>query len=363
MNFYEELIGGCDLKWAIDNGWAAPARCKLARIESLDLSGIKIVNGDFAQQALQNELNKEANLQRICLITSEEMEGQTVLFTASVASAKGACHYLNHNYGIPAVYVYGTQPEEERNEALRLFKTGKAKVLCNCQVVAVGFDYPPTQTLILGRPTRSRSFWLQCVGRATRPLAGVVDGLATPEERIAAIAASGKPYFKIVDCTTGSVDHNLITSVDMFVTGDDESKAEAKKHAAQSAEPLTAEQLQELADEAKRKAEEEARRRAEEEKAKIAAAKAIEEMRRNTQGRATGRVVGNDLDITFDGKRSVGTYKNPLRGKYGGMRFCDLPDFYIAWMQREKSVPGWCKKIAKREQERRNGREAVGSAG
>lgn len=355
MNFYEELIGGYDLSWAIANGWADSPKCKLARIESLDLSGIKIVNGDFAQQALQNELNKEATLQKICLITAEEMEGQTVLFTASVASAKGACHYLTNNYGIPSVYVYGTQPEEERNEALRLFKTGKAKVLCNCQVVAVGFDYPPTQTLILGRPTRSRSFWLQCVGRATRPLAGVVDGLATAEERIAAIAASAKPYFKIVDCTTGSVDHNLITSVDMFVSADEETKKEVRVKAAQSTEPLTAEQLQEMAEEAKRKAEEE--------RAKIAAAKAIEEMRRNTHGRATGRVVGNDLDITFDGKRSVGTYKNPLRGKYGGMRFSELPDFYLHWMLQQKSVPGWCKKIAHREQERRHGREAVGSAG
>jgi hypothetical protein len=34
---------------------------------------VKVVGGDFAQQALQLELNKEANLQKLCLITSQEM--------------------------------------------------------------------------------------------------------------------------------------------------------------------------------------------------------------------------------------------------------------------------------------------------
>jgi superfamily II DNA or RNA helicase len=356
MNFYEELIGGCDLKWAIENGWAVPPRCKLAKVESLDLSNIRVVNGDFAQQALAEEMNKEANIQRLCLITAEEMEGQTVLFTASVSSSKAAAHYCNHNYGIPAVYVYGTQPPEERAEALRKFKSGEARVLCNCQVVAVGFDYPPTQTLILGRPTKSRSFWLQCVGRATRPLAGVVDlPGGTAQDRIAAIASSSKRYFKIVDCTTGSLDHTVVTSVDMFCVASEEAKREVREAAGQK--PLTAEELQTIADMAA--AREEERRRREEERR--AAAKMIELMRQNTAGRAEGRVVGRDLDITYTGKRSVGTYTNPLRGKYGGKKFSELPDFYLSWMQRERSVPNWAKGIAKREQERR--REQVGSVG
>lgn len=354
MNFYEELIGGYDLQWAIKNGWAVPPKCKLAKVESLDLTGIKTVNGDFALQALQNELNKEATLQRLCLITSEEMEGQTVLFTASVSSAKGACHYLTNNYGINAVYVYGAQPPEERNDALRRFKANEARVLVNCQVVAVGFDYPPTQTLILGRPTRSRSFWLQCVGRATRPLAGVVDGLPSAEDRIAAIAGSRKPNFKIVDCTTGSLDHTIITSVDMFCTAEEKIKKEIKEAAAKK--PLTAEELLALEELFARQEEERRRKEAE----RIEAAKMIELMRKNTTGRAHGRVVGQELDIAYSGTRSVGTYRNPLKGKYGGLKFSELPDFYLAWMRRERSVPGWAKNIARREQERR---ETVGLTG
>ncbi|NBW17164.1 MAG: hypothetical protein EBR82_55220 [Caulobacteraceae bacterium] len=166
------------------------------------------------------------------------------MFTPSVASAKAVCHYLSNNYEVPSTYVYGTMPDEERAEALRRFKTREVQVLVNCQVVAVGFDYPPTQTLILGRPTKSRSFWLQCVGRATRPLPGTVDFAAsTPESRRAAIAASAKPHFKIVDCTDSSLDHRLITSVDMFVAGDPAVKDAVKKAALEAPAPLTQEEL------------------------------------------------------------------------------------------------------------------------
>lgn len=341
MEFYEELIGGCDLRWAIDNGWAVPPVCKLARVESLDLSGVKIVGGDYAQQALQNELNKESNLHRLCMICAEEMEGPTVLFAGSVFAMHGATNYLKNNYGIKAVEVWGTQPEEERNESLRLFKSGQAQVLVNCVVVAVGFDFPPTQTLILGRPTRSRSFWLQCVGRATRPLPGVVDFEgSTPDSRKAAIAASRKPNFRIVDCTTGSLDHSLITSVDMFCEGDKDVKAAVKKAAA--SEPLTEEQMRELAAQ---------------EAAKIAAAKQIEEMRKNTLGRGQGRVSGQVVDIAARSTRSVGTYRNPLRGQYHHVKLGALPPGYIEWAI--GNTKGWIRDLFIKERTRRRERQTA----
>lgn len=341
MNFYEETLGGYDLAWAIQNGWAVPPLCKLSRVESLDLSRVRVVGGDYAQEALQRELNKEANLHRLCVITAEEMEGPTVLFTGSVFAMHGACDYLRNNYGIKAVKVWGTQPEDERNEAIRQFKGGEAQVLVNCVVVAVGFDFPPTQTLILGRPTKSRSFWLQCVGRATRPLPGVVDyeGSDAPG-RIARIGASGKPHFKIVDCTAGSLDHGLITAVDMFVAGDKEVKERVAKAAAER--PLTDEEMRELA--AK-------------EAAKIAAAKQIEEMRRNTHGQAAGRVVGQHVDLSERSVRSVGTYTNPLKGKYAGYKLGALPGFYVDWAA--SNTKGWIRALFIKERARRHAKQTA----
>ena len=339
--FYQESICNYDLRWAIDQGWAVPPVCKLCRVETMDLSGISMSGGDYNQTALSAEIEKEATLQRICIITVREKSGQTIVFTPSVASAKGVAYFLTHNYGVPSVYVYGTMPPEERAEALRLFKSGEVQVLVNCQVVAVGFDYPPTATLILARPTRSRTFWLQAVGRATRPLSGVVDFPgSTPETRRAAIAASAKPHFKIVDCTDCSLDHRLVTSVDMFLSAPAEVKSAVKGAAAAAVDPLTTAELELMAAE---------------EMERVRMAKLIEDRRRGMVGSATGTVSDREIVLDGEGKRSVGTYTNPLRGKYGGMRMSELPDHYIRWGSENTKLSSWIRTTFKKEIGRRNG--------
>jgi superfamily II DNA or RNA helicase len=335
-DYYQRVLCSYDIQWAIDNGWAVPPECKLARVEGLDLSRIRVSGGDFHQQELQKAIEMDANLHRIALITKEEMVGQTIVCTPSVASSKGVCHYLHNNYNIPAVHVDGKQNPEERNEALQAFKSGRAKVLCNCAVVSVGFDYPPAQTVILGRPTRSRSFWLQIVGRACRPLPGVVDGPATAAERIASIAASGKPTFRIVDCTDASLDHRLVTAVDMFCGGDKETK-EAVKRAAEK-KPLTQEEMDQLA-------REEAERRE--------LAKRIEAQRQALEGQAYGRVAGRTFDLTSGSKRNIGTYMNPLKGKYAGLMMSQLPQHYIDWACNNPGIRGWIKNNFLKERSRR----------
>lgn len=155
--------------------------------------------------------------------------------------------------------------------------------------------------------------------------------------RKAAIASSRKPHFKIVDCTDSSLDHRIITSVDMFCSAPSEVVREIRKHAA--AEPLTQEQIDDLA-------------RKELERQSIA--REIEERRRRMTGQATGRVVGQEVDIRHGGERSVGTYRNPLKGKFAGMQMSELPDHYINWACR--SVGGWPKTIFQREKARRHER-------
>ena len=88
---YELALCNHDLQWAINNGWAVPPLCKLSRVEGLDLSGVRMVGGDFNQSPLQAAVEKEANLHRIAMITEQEREGQTVVFCTSVASARGVC--------------------------------------------------------------------------------------------------------------------------------------------------------------------------------------------------------------------------------------------------------------------------------
>ena len=349
MDFYEESIGNFDMRWAIDNEYGVPPICTIATVDSMDLTGVTVSGGDFHQLKLQAELNKEANLHAVAVITERERHGQTVVFTPSVFSARGVSHFLNNNYGVPSVFIWGSMPDEERAEALAEFKSGRAQVLVNCQVVAIGFDFPPTATLILARPTRSRSFWLQCVGRATRPLAGVVDGrpytgvdgtMGLMARRTARLQ-SDKTHFKIVDLTNGSLDHRLITSVDMFCTAPAEDIAAVRKTVASSPKPLTPEEMQELAAKLAEKR---------------AAAILVEQMRNNTSGRATGRVSSRSVDLAFTGKRSVGTYSNPLRGKFAGVPLSQLPQYYVDWAAGNHRLTHWIRGMFRKELGRRGSR-------
>ena len=89
---------------------------------------------------------------------------------------------------------------------------------------------------------------------------------------------------------------------------------------------------------------------------RIASAKLIEEMRRNTQGRGEGRIHGKDVDITWKGVRSVGTYNNPLKGKYAGFKLSELPDHYVQWAAHNDKLNGWIKSMFRKELGRRHGR-------
>ena len=340
MQFYECITANYSINWGIENGFCVPPVCKLTQLHHLDLSKVAIVGGDYKQTDLQKQLHKEQNLHRLCLITKEHMEGPTVVFTASVFQAEGVAHYLRESYGIKAAHVFGKQDPEERADVLRDFKNRDIDVLVNCQVVACGFDDPGVRTLILGRVTRSRSFWLQCIGRATRPLPGTIDvpGISK-EERLERIRLSAKPNFKIIDCTDSSMDHKLIVAPDMFCSLSESERAVAREICRESSKPLTPEEIAE-------KAREEAEKRAN--------AEAIAEMRRNTKGEASGTITTVTHELGSDGKRSVGTYKNPLRGKYAGRKLSELPSYYLSWGAGNQKLTGWIRNLYRKEIKRRH---------
>jgi type I site-specific restriction endonuclease len=95
------------------------------------------------------------------------------------------------------------------------------------------------EVIIMGRPTKSRSLYAQMVGRATRPLPGVVDGPETAEDRRAAIAASPKASCLVVDFVGNAGRHKLMTSADILGGKvSDEAIAEATRRARETGKPV-----------------------------------------------------------------------------------------------------------------------------
>jgi hypothetical protein len=80
--------------------------------------------------------------------------------------------------GYTAASLDGTTPALERQQILADFRAGRVQILANCQVLTEGFDAPGTSCVLMCRPTRSDSLYVQCMGRGLRPAAGQ----ATPTE-------------------------------------------------------------------------------------------------------------------------------------------------------------------------------------
>ncbi|HEX6827236.1 MAG TPA: DEAD/DEAH box helicase [Nitrospiraceae bacterium] len=227
---------------AINSGWLVNIAQHFAVVSGLDFSHLHTLAGDFNNGELKALMEIEENIQGVCQPTLEVMYGldkdalaamkppewgaylrglnviprRTIVFTASVAQAEACCNIFNRAVPGCAKWVCGETPKEKRRELLQEFATGKLSLVANCGVLTEGFDDPGVEIISMARPTKSRSLYAQMVGRATRPLPGLVDGLPTASERMAAIKASPKPFCRILDFVGNSGRHRLITCADIL---------------------------------------------------------------------------------------------------------------------------------------------------
>jgi superfamily II DNA or RNA helicase len=74
--------------------------------------------------------------------------------------------------GIAAELLSDQDPEPDREAAIYRLECGRTLVLVNCFLLSYGIDIPSVETIVLARPTRSVTLYLQAVGRGMRPAPG-----------------------------------------------------------------------------------------------------------------------------------------------------------------------------------------------
>lgn len=214
---YETVAFDYEILRAIASGWLVPIQQQLVEVSGLDFSGVRTTAGDLNGADLARVMEEERNLHEIAGPTVEIVGNRRALvFAASVAHAERLCDILNRHRDGSAGWVCGKTDKDERRKTLAAFAAGKLQYVVNVGVLTEGFDDPGVEVVVMGRPTKSRALYAQMVGRATRPLPGLVDGVETPDERRAAIAASAKPTCLVVDFVGNSGRHKLMTSADIL---------------------------------------------------------------------------------------------------------------------------------------------------
>jgi len=226
---------------AIRDGYLVDITQQFVRVSTLDYSHVRTTAGDLNEGDLSKVMEMEENVQGLCQPSLEAMFGlapktlsavpvpdwkqylsglgrkprRTIVFTVSVAQAEMCASVFSRALdGVE--WVCGETNKEKRAAIVSRFASGDTHVVTNCGVFLEGFDNAGVELIVMGRPTKSRALYTQAVGRATRPLPGIVDGLATAEERRSAIAASPKPFARILDPVGNSGRHKLINCTDIL---------------------------------------------------------------------------------------------------------------------------------------------------
>jgi superfamily II DNA or RNA helicase len=225
---YQTIAYNYSLINAVRDGWLVPPITKNIPLK-IDIRGLRpgrTPNGsDFKLEDLSARLVPvlEALAEQICSIAANE---KTIAFVPSVECARILAEAITR-HGLNGIFVSGDCLDvDEKTEAYR--RAGRGTVLCNCALYCEGADFPDTSCVVIARATKSTGFYRQMIGRGTRTLPGIVDGLSTPELRRAAIAASAKPTLLILDPLWVSDRIDLCDAYDLF-TDKPEIKERMKK--------------------------------------------------------------------------------------------------------------------------------------
>ena len=152
----------------IRDGYLCDARGISVKTQ-FDISNVRTEHGDFKVNELAMAIDlPERNELVVDSFREQVPNARAVCFCANVAHAKHMADTFI-TAGIPAAPLWGGMGMEARRRTLRAFSDGRYQVLTNCAVLTEGFDEPSISAVILARPTKSRSLYVQMVGRGLRP--------------------------------------------------------------------------------------------------------------------------------------------------------------------------------------------------
>lgn len=237
---YETVAFDYEILDAINDGWLAPVEQQMVSVSDLDYSSCRTTAGDLNGADLAQVMEDEKALHGIAAPTLEMTQGKrSLVFASSVAHAERLAEIFNRHRDGCAAWLCGKTNKEDRRKILASFVARKIQYVVNVGVLTEGFDDPGVECIVMGRPTKSRALYAQMIGRAMRPLPGIVDGLDDAAIRRASIASSKKPSCLVIDFVGNAGRHKLVTTADILGgKNSDEAIAAAVKEAKESGQPI-----------------------------------------------------------------------------------------------------------------------------
>lgn len=163
---YSDLVTSVSTQWLIENHYLAPY--KYYSVKLADTSGLHTVAGEFKQDEVA-ELMQNSEIYGDTVKQWKRLaEGKkTIVYCASVEAAKMTAERFSSE-GYHSIAIDGKTPQSERERAMREFREGEVRILCNCELFGEGLDVPDCECVVLLRPTQSLTLFIQQSMRSMR---------------------------------------------------------------------------------------------------------------------------------------------------------------------------------------------------
>ncbi len=161
-------IHNLEVKEAAEEGVISPFSVILAET-NIDTSNVNVTSGgEYNEQDLERAINTEGRNNSAVELYEKMFNGQlAIAYCSGIKHAKDVAKLFNEKR-IRAEVISGKQSTKEQTEILTQFKEGEIKVLCNADILIVGFDEPKVSVCLNLRPTLSPVIAEQRGGRALR---------------------------------------------------------------------------------------------------------------------------------------------------------------------------------------------------
>ena len=134
-----------------------------------DMRGVKTVAGEWESAEVQKRMSKPKLTGDIFdHWSSLASDRQTVVFASGVKHSIYLRDVFRENK-IEVEHIEADTPKDERDAILRDLEKGDIQVVCNCDVLTLGYDCPPISCIVLACPSKSLVRYRQRSGRALRP--------------------------------------------------------------------------------------------------------------------------------------------------------------------------------------------------
>lgn len=177
---FEHLVVGATVQQLVDDGFLTDI--EIYAPSKPDMTGAKTSRTpegeqDFRQADIDEAADRPELVGDIITHWLKLAEGRkTIAFASSIAHSQHIVGQFKAA-GVTAEHLDCYMDDDTRADIFTRFERGDFTVLSNVSLLSEGFDVPDTACMILARPTKSLTRFLQMVGRVLRPAPGKTHAL------------------------------------------------------------------------------------------------------------------------------------------------------------------------------------------